>query len=124
MVMGTGFGRTDSCSNPRNTLGRGMEPNHPELGLDPDVARRVNRVQTPKKKILGCTRPKETYQYSKIHYFMRRPTILCRNSLYHSDSHYIIQTRTISYRNSLYHLDTHYIMRKLTISLKDTLYQA
>ena len=50
--MGTGFGRTDSCSNPRNTLGRGMEPNHPELGLDPNVARRVNRVQTPKKKTL------------------------------------------------------------------------
>ena len=49
VVMGTGFGRTDSCSNPRNTLGRGMEPNHPELGLDSDVARRVNRVQTPKK---------------------------------------------------------------------------
>ena len=50
VVMGTGFGRTDSCSNPRNTLGRGMAPNHPELGLDPDVTRRVNRVQTPKKK--------------------------------------------------------------------------
>ena len=49
VVMGTGFGRTDPCLNPRNTLGRGMEPNHPELGLDPDVARRVNQVQTPKK---------------------------------------------------------------------------
>ena len=50
VVMGTGFGRTDPCSNPRNTLGREMEPNHPEFGLDPDVARRVNRVQTHKKK--------------------------------------------------------------------------
>ena len=49
---GTGFGRTDSCSNPRNILERGMEPNHPELGLDPDVARRVNRVQTPKKNVM------------------------------------------------------------------------
>ena len=47
--MRTGFGRRDPCSNPRNTLGRGMEPNHLELGLDPDVPRRVNRVQTPKK---------------------------------------------------------------------------
>ena len=46
---GTGFGKTYPCSNPRNTLGGEMEPNHPELGLDPDVARRVNRVQTFKK---------------------------------------------------------------------------
>ena len=43
--------RTDPCSNPRNTNRRGMEPNHPELGLDPDVARMMNRVQTPKKTI-------------------------------------------------------------------------
>ena len=47
---GTGFRRTDPCSNPRNTPGRGMELNHPELRLDPDIARRVNQVQTPKKK--------------------------------------------------------------------------
>ena len=50
VVMEADFGRTDPCPNPRNTLGRGMEPNHPELGLDPDVSRRVNRMQTPKKQ--------------------------------------------------------------------------
>ena len=50
VVIRTGFGRTDPCSNLRNTLRRGMKPNHPKLGLDPDVARRVNRMQTQKKK--------------------------------------------------------------------------
>lgn len=43
---GTDFGRMDPCSNPANTFGREMEPNHPELDFDLIV----NRVQRPKKQ--------------------------------------------------------------------------
>ena len=50
VVMGTGFGRTYSCSNPRNTLGRGMEPNHPELGLDSGCSPKGEPGANTKKK--------------------------------------------------------------------------
>lgn len=38
-----------------------MKPNHPELGLDSDVAQRMNRVHIPKNKIEKINRKKEVF---------------------------------------------------------------